>query len=85
MNTIARINKSYKYEGFLMVVLPDGKQYKRRFRESIKGQFKGKVIFNMWDNVYSFKYTENWKGAKGDEITFEGRYEDIYGKKRHSK
>lgn len=64
-----------------MVVTENGKQFKRRYRESSKGRFKGKVIFNMWDNVYSFKNTIGWEEVKGENITFEGRYEDIYGGK----
>lgn len=78
---IAKVNKSYKYEGYLMVVTEEGRQFKRRFRESTKGRFSGKVIFNMWDNIYSFKHFENWQEVKAEDIEYEGRYEEIYGKK----
>lgn len=89
---IIKVNKSFKYEGFLFVTTETGKEFKRRFKVNTKGKFAGKVIFNMWDNIYSFSSDmwqleatqENPVEVKAEYITYEGRYEDIYGKKTKS-
>ena len=77
---ILKVNKSWKYEGYLFVTTVDGREFKRRFRTNIRGRFKGLTTFNMWDNVYSFKTTQDWTEVDGLNIKFEGTYEEIYKK-----
>lgn len=83
MKDIIKINKSFKYEGFLMVTTTDGREFKRRYRENNRGRFAGKITFNMFDNVYSFRKPYDWNTDSKSEvvrahITFEGKYTDIY-------
>lgn len=75
---ILKVNKSWKFEGFLFVTLSDGKQFKRRFSVNTKGQFAGKVTFLMFDNVYSFANEEGWQEIPAEKIFFEGSYKEIY-------
>lgn len=75
---ILKVNKSWKFDGYVFVTLNNGKQFKRKYSENTKGQFAGKVTFLMFDNVYSFINEAGWNEITADKITLEGDYKEIY-------
>lgn len=88
MNRVLSVTKGYGEDsGWAKIVVEENgreRNIKRRYREnaSRRGRFAGKVTFNVWDNVYSFRWTPGWSEISEENITYEGRYVDIHGGKK---
>jgi hypothetical protein len=86
---ITSITKSYKFDGYLFVKVAENgteKQYKRKAYTRTFGQFKGKTLFFLDDDVFAFdsKITEWEKGVQFTPEQYEiknlGTYAEVFKK-----
>lgn len=77
LKRIARIEKSFKYEGYCFITTIDGKSYKRKCYERKTGVFKDCILVNFGTDVFSFQWKDKSNNADAINIQYVGNYKTV--------
>lgn len=72
---IARIEKSWKFDGYCFVILANEQSRKRKCYERKTGEFADRILINLDTDIYSFKWDAT--GKNGIDIEWVGNYKSV--------